>query len=216
MSGFWAGYFLGRGGDGDSIPPGVAILAAVFLGFVVSLYLLQDLFQAIADVTRSYPIVSLLVIGAGMVGVSRVLGGSRDLDVGEKILAPGLLAVVSYAVFWLVGVVAGVSSFDGTPLWLQVPMLVVSLVLVGGYLYMLLSLARYRCVTQHGRIARTATFVFVGWWAWISVFSLPVPAVPVIEVDVFLALATVTALAVGAVESDEASRATARRSEMNA
>ena len=57
---------------------------------------------------------------------------------------------------------------------------------------------------DHGGIGgHLLVFVFLGWWVWISIFRLSVPTVPVIELDVFLALATVTALAGGAFEAGE-------------
>jgi hypothetical protein len=202
MSGFWAGYFLGRGSGDDSIPPGIAIAFAVFLGFVVLLFVFQSIFEAIELVTHEYPIVSLFAVGVVTGVVGEVIGGIRDLDAGEKVLGPGALAIATFAVFWVVGELAGVSSFTETSLLLQFPMLVLSLVIVGGYIYMLVSLVRYHCVTRRGRYARTATLVFLAWWAWISVFNLSIPTVPVVEVDVFLVLGTITALAAGYVEEE--------------
>lgn len=202
MSRFLAGYLLGRGSGDDSIPPGVAIAFAVFLGFVTLLFVFQSIFEAIASVTHQYPFVSLFAVGVVTGVVGEVVGGIRDLDAGEKILGSGVLATVTFAVFWVVGELAGVSSFTETSLLLQFPMLVLSLVIVGGYVYMLISLVRYNCVTRRGRYARTATLVFLAWWAWISVFNLSIPTVPVVKVDVFLVLGTITALAAGYVEEE--------------
>jgi len=202
MSRFWVGYLLGRGSGDDSIPPGVAIAFAVFLGFVALLFVFQSIFEAIASVTHEYPFVSLFTVGVVTGVVGEVVGGIRDLDAGEKILGPGVLATVMFAVFWVVGELAGVSSFTETSLLLQLPMLVLSLVIVGGYVYMLVSLVRYHCVTRRGRYARTATLVFLAWWAWISVFNLSIPTVPVVKVDVFLVLGTITALTAGVVEEE--------------
>jgi CDP-2,3-bis-(O-geranylgeranyl)-sn-glycerol synthase len=90
MSDFWLGYFFGRGrGDGDSIPPGVAILFFVFLGFIGLLYLFQGLFEAIADLTRSHPIVSLLIVGL----VAGTLAGvvlAAGLSAAAPVVGPAL------------------------------------------------------------------------------------------------------------------------------
>ncbi|WP_148286725.1 hypothetical protein [Halarchaeum acidiphilum] len=60
MSDFWAGYLWGRGsGDGPSLPPEIALLFGGLLVFVGILYLLRDVFNAIAGVTQAHPVLSL-------------------------------------------------------------------------------------------------------------------------------------------------------------
>jgi hypothetical protein len=210
MSDFWAGYLLGRGSSDDSIPPGLAILFAAFLGFIVLLFVFQRIFEAIASIMHSHPVLVLLVVGTVTAGLSELVGMSRNLDVETKLLTPGILAAGAFVVFWIVGELAGVSSFDQTPLVLQLPMLGLSLVIVGGFMYMLVGIIKYRCRTRHGRILRAATFVCVSWWAWASVFSIPFPTVPVLGVDIFLGVGVTAALTTGFVELQGPSESTTK------
>jgi len=208
MSDFWAGYLLGRGGGDDSVPSGIAVLLAVFLGFVALLFVFQRIFEVVASTTQRYPVLVYLVVGAVTAGIGERFGAYRDLDVETKLLAPGILATVAFAVFWLVGELAGVSSFDETPLVIQLPMLGLSLVSVGGFAYMLVGVGRYRCGTRYGRLLRAVSLVCFAWWGWGSVFTSPLSAVPILRVNVLLGVTVIAALATGVVEILRSSKAT--------
>lgn len=208
MSDFWAGYLLGRGGGDDSIPPGFVVLLAVFLGFVALLFVFQRIFEVVASTTQRYPVLVYLVVGAVTAGIGERFGAYRDLDVETKLLALGILATVAFAVFWLVGELAGVSSFDETPLVIQLPMLGLSLVIVGGFVYMLVGVGRYRCGTRYGRLLRAASLVSFSWWVWASVFTSPFSAVPILDVNVFLGVSVIVALATGIIERQGPSEVT--------
>ncbi|GGN20144.1 hypothetical protein [Halarchaeum nitratireducens] len=145
MSDFWAGYLWGRGsGDGPSLPPEIALLFGGLLVFVGVLYLLRDVFNAIAGVTQAHPVLSLLVVGVAAVGIGELVAVNEDLDVEEKVSGMGALVLVLFGVFWVIGVLSGASSLDNASWPVQAVMMVLSLVIVCGFLYMLVSLLRYR------------------------------------------------------------------------
>lgn len=202
MSKFWAGYLFGRSsGDGPSIPPGVALAFLALLAFVGILYVLQGVFNAIADATQAHPIVSLLLVGALTAGIGELVGTNGKLDVSTKITGTGALVLCLFAVFWAVGAVSGAATFDSTSGGVQLVLGVLSLGIVGGFAYMLVALLQYQCQTMAGRATRAVSLVLFAWWAWISAFALPLSAIPFVDANLSLVVGTVATLTMGVIEA---------------
>jgi len=202
MSDFWAGYLLGRsGGDGPSIPPGLALVFLGLLAFVGVLYVLQGVYTTIEGVTQSHPVVSLLGVGAVTVGVSARVGTTDTKAVARSILGRGIVGVGLAGAFWVIRLVSGASSFEQASGGVQLVLGVLSLGIVAAFAAMVLALVQYQGQTRAGRVLRAGSLVLFAWWAWSSAFALPLGMLPGSTPAVFLIAGTIAALTTGGVES---------------
>ena len=203
MSDFWAGYLLARGSDdGPAIPPWLAVLFFAFLGFIALLYLLQDLYQAIASITRSRPLLSIIVVGIVGVLLSKLTGASSDIDVQSKLTGAGIVGMGLVASSVGISMVVG-SGPEGDSGPVEILFGLVALVGLLLLLYMCKTLIQYRCTSSLGRAIRTLSIVLLVCWMWIAGFGLPLPAIPLAHPDTFLFTGLGAAIAVGVIETED-------------
>ncbi|MHB9288491.1 hypothetical protein ACKVMT_15780 [Halobacteriales archaeon Cl-PHB] len=201
MGKFWLGYLAGRNSGGGSVPPGLAIAAAIFFAFVGAMLLLQSIFEAIAAFTRANPVVTLAIVGAATVAIAELFGTNAEKDPGDKILTPGVALVLLTGLFYLVGLVVGSTDPDVVSGLASLPLYLLSFGIGGAFLYMLYSLLTYRCQTGEGRLARTASLVLVVWYFWAVAAGLEIGVVPVVGGDALLFGGIAAALAAGGLEA---------------
>ena len=202
MDSFLVGYLVGRNsGDGPALPASVAVLFLIFLGFIGILLVLQEVAEVVRQFTQSNPVLSLAIVGIVSVGLVELLGGKRDLDPEKHVRNVGLVTAVVFVVFWILGELFAAQSVEQTPLIVQIPLIILTLAILGGFIKMVLSLALVRCHTTAGRLARTLSVLSIAWWGWVNLLEISLLNIPIIESNWLLLAGVVAAIGLGSLES---------------
>lgn len=203
MRDFWIAHYLSRsgGGSGGPLQTGLAIIMLVVMIIGGILYGLLWIYELIAGVTQSIPLLSLAIIGVISVIFGWLFGADSSRKVTTKILAPTAVCLGTVGIFSIIMVASGAPTFEQTSELIKATLALLSLIIVASYVFLLYSTVRYQPKEKLGKITRTGSLVFFGWWAWAAFFNLPLEGIPMASTTNFIICGTIGVLAMGIIES---------------